>query len=251
MSAAGHVTALGGSAPALRRAEPAAAQGQAARAAPDRAAAAGRVRPWRDVLRARYVRRRCTGWRCSSRPRPSAAGYAVFAARRRSPRLLGAARAARRHALARRRRVRACSQSSLAFLAAGVPDELLRPSNWDALASGIERGISALPGARVPYRGLDQWTRIVIPLGGTMLAVLAALARVLAAALGDRLPVSRRSCCSLSSTRVPAVGARLRRRVPARCAAGAARLAFLRLDDCASPRPARRPRSSSAPRSPR
>ena len=64
---------------------------------------------------------------------------------------------------------------TLAFLAAGVADELLRPDNWDALASGIERGISALPGARVPYRGIDEWTRIVIPLGGTLLAALAAL----------------------------------------------------------------------------
>ena len=60
-------------------------------------------------------------------------------------------------------------------MAAGVPAELLRPGNWDALASGIERGISALPGARVPYRGIDNWTRIVIPLGGTMLTVLSAL----------------------------------------------------------------------------
>jgi hypothetical protein len=63
----------------------------------------------------------------------------------------------------------------LAFLAAGVPDELLRPDRWDALAAGIERGISALPGARVPYRGIDEWTRIVIPLGGTVLVALAAL----------------------------------------------------------------------------
>ena len=51
-----------------------------------------------------------------------------------------------------------CSRSLLAFLAGGISDELLRPGNWDALASGIERGIGALPGARVPYRGIDQWT---------------------------------------------------------------------------------------------
>ena len=55
-----------------------------------------------------------------------------------------------------------------------MPDELLRPDRWDALAAGIERGISALPGARVPYRGIDEWTRIVIPLGGTVLVALAA-----------------------------------------------------------------------------
>jgi protein-glutamine gamma-glutamyltransferase len=64
---------------------------------------------------------------------------------------------------------------ALAFLAAGTADELLRPDNWDELAAGITRGIDALPGARVPYRGIDEWTRLVIPLGGTMLTVLAAL----------------------------------------------------------------------------
>ena len=43
------------------------------------------------------------------------------------------------------------------------------------LAAGIQRGIGDLPGARVPYRGIDQWIRLVIPLGGTVLVVLAAL----------------------------------------------------------------------------
>jgi transglutaminase-like putative cysteine protease len=64
----------------------------------------------------------------------------------------------------------------LAFLAAGVADELLRPDRWGVLAAGIGRGISALPGARVPYRGIDEWTRLVIALGGTLLVALAALA---------------------------------------------------------------------------
>jgi transglutaminase-like putative cysteine protease len=64
---------------------------------------------------------------------------------------------------------------ALAFLAAGTADELLRPDNWDELAAGITRGIDALPGARVPYRGIDEWTRLVIALGGTMLTVMAAL----------------------------------------------------------------------------
>ena len=65
---------------------------------------------------------------------------------------------------------------ALAFLAAGTADELLRPDQWDTLAAGIARGIDALPGARVPYRGIDEWTRLVIPLGGTVLTVVAALA---------------------------------------------------------------------------
>ena len=71
---------------------------------------------------------------------------------------------------------------ALAFLAAGTADELLRPDNWDELAAGITRGIDALPGARVPYRGIDEWTRLVIPLGGTMPDRGRRAARVLAAA---------------------------------------------------------------------
>jgi transglutaminase-like putative cysteine protease len=65
----------------------------------------------------------------------------------------------------------------LAILAGGVADELVRPDRWGELASGIGRGLQALPGVRVPYEGLDQWTRAVIGLGGTVLvAVAAALA---------------------------------------------------------------------------
>ena len=64
---------------------------------------------------------------------------------------------------------------ALALLGGGVADELLRPDRWGALASGINRGIAALPGVRVPYRGLDEWIRIVIPLGGTVLVTAAAI----------------------------------------------------------------------------
>jgi transglutaminase-like putative cysteine protease len=65
---------------------------------------------------------------------------------------------------------------ALAILGGGVADELLRPDRWGALASGISRGIESLPGVRVPYRGLDEWTRTVIPLGGTVLVTAAAIA---------------------------------------------------------------------------
>ena len=41
--------------------------------------------------------------------------------------------------------------------------------------AGAGRGIDALPGVRVPYRGLDEWTRAVIGMGGTLLIVLAGL----------------------------------------------------------------------------
>jgi len=64
---------------------------------------------------------------------------------------------------------------ALSFLAAGLPDEALRPSRWGALASGINRGLAALPGARVPYRGIDEWTRLDLQLGGTVLVALAGL----------------------------------------------------------------------------
>jgi transglutaminase-like putative cysteine protease len=63
---------------------------------------------------------------------------------------------------------------ALAMVGGGVADELLRPDRWGALASGIARGIESLPGVRVPYRGVDEWTRTVIPLGGTVLVVAAA-----------------------------------------------------------------------------
>ena len=64
---------------------------------------------------------------------------------------------------------------ALALLGGGAADEQLMPDRWGELASTISRGISALPGARVPYRGLDESTRLVIGLGGTVLAVAAAL----------------------------------------------------------------------------
>jgi transglutaminase-like putative cysteine protease len=63
---------------------------------------------------------------------------------------------------------------ALAMLAGGVADELLRPDHSGELASGIGRGIQALPGVRVPYEGVDQWTRTVIPVGGTVLVAVAA-----------------------------------------------------------------------------
>jgi transglutaminase-like putative cysteine protease len=63
----------------------------------------------------------------------------------------------------------------LALLAGGIADEDLRPDRWSELMGGVGRGIEALPGVRVPYRGLDEWARMVIGAGGTLLAVVAAL----------------------------------------------------------------------------
>jgi transglutaminase-like putative cysteine protease len=69
----------------------------------------------------------------------------------------------------------ALAGAAAALLGGGVADELLRPDRWGDLAAAIGRGIESLPGARVPYRGIDQWTRTVIGAGGTALTVLAAL----------------------------------------------------------------------------
>jgi protein-glutamine gamma-glutamyltransferase len=64
---------------------------------------------------------------------------------------------------------------ALALLAGGAADEYLRPDRWSVLLTGVGRGVEALPGVRVPYRGVDEWTRLVIGTGGTLLMVLGAL----------------------------------------------------------------------------
>jgi protein-glutamine gamma-glutamyltransferase len=64
---------------------------------------------------------------------------------------------------------------ALALLAGGVGPGLLRPDRWGELSAGISRGVSDLPGVRVPYRGLDDWIRTVIPLGASALVLASAL----------------------------------------------------------------------------
>jgi transglutaminase-like putative cysteine protease len=63
----------------------------------------------------------------------------------------------------------------LAFAASGVPDGLLVPRGWDGLATGLGQGLGAVSTVRTPYDGLDEWTRIVIVLGGCALACVAGL----------------------------------------------------------------------------
>ncbi len=103
------------------------------------------------------------------------AGYAVLVA---AAAILGLLAAGLLHGRARIAAATLVSVGvfALALLAGGVADELLRPDRWGDLAAAIGRGLSALPGARVPYRGLDEWTRLVITLGGTVLATVAAIA---------------------------------------------------------------------------
>jgi transglutaminase-like putative cysteine protease len=64
--------------------------------------------------------------------------------------------------------------AALAAVAGGVPGNLLTPDRWGELSAGIGRGITDLPGVRVPYEGLDTWVRIDIPLGGSALVLAAA-----------------------------------------------------------------------------
>jgi transglutaminase-like putative cysteine protease len=58
-----------------------------------------------------------------------------------------------------------------ALLLAGAPARMLDPDLWDNLAAGVGEGIAALPGLSVPYRGVDEWNRLAMLLGGTALAI--------------------------------------------------------------------------------
>ena len=62
-----------------------------------------------------------------------------------------------------------------AIVAAGIPLRLLVPDAWDDLAAALADGIAAMPGVTVPYRGVDEWVRTSIMLGGTLITVVAAL----------------------------------------------------------------------------
>ncbi|HEV2811775.1 MAG TPA: transglutaminaseTgpA domain-containing protein, partial [Solirubrobacteraceae bacterium] len=61
------------------------------------------------------------------------------------------------------------------LLLAGVPLHLLDLESWGDLASGLGQGIYALPGLNVPYRGVDEWNRIAMLLGGTTAAIVGVL----------------------------------------------------------------------------
>ena len=63
----------------------------------------------------------------------------------------------------------------VALAAAGVPLRFFAPRGWDDLAGGIAQGLGAVSTVRTPYDGADEWTRIVIVLGGGALLGVAAL----------------------------------------------------------------------------
>lgn len=62
----------------------------------------------------------------------------------------------------------------LALATSGIEVRLLLPDRWDVMVTGIGQGLGGLPGVRVPYRGLDEWIRVVIVLGGSLLVTLSA-----------------------------------------------------------------------------
>ena len=62
-----------------------------------------------------------------------------------------------------------------ALLAGGVADEELRPERWSSLLGRIGRGLEALPGVNVPYRGVDEDTMLALGVGGTLIAAAAAV----------------------------------------------------------------------------
>jgi transglutaminase-like putative cysteine protease len=63
----------------------------------------------------------------------------------------------------------------LAALASGLEPKLLLPGHWSDLGAGIGRGLEALSGVTLPYRGADPWPDLTLRLGGALLVTGAAL----------------------------------------------------------------------------
>ncbi|HEX8121998.1 MAG TPA: transglutaminase-like domain-containing protein [Solirubrobacteraceae bacterium] len=78
----------------------------------------------------------------------------------------------------------AVAGAAAALLLAGVPLNLLDRESWGELANGLGQGIEALPGLNVPYRGVDEWNRVAMLLGGTALAVAGVVVAVRRPVLG-------------------------------------------------------------------
>jgi protein-glutamine gamma-glutamyltransferase len=64
---------------------------------------------------------------------------------------------------------------AIAALAAGIPLALLDPRAWNDLFAGVGQGIEALPSMRIPYRGVEEWSRATLLLLGNLLLALAAV----------------------------------------------------------------------------
>lgn len=78
---------------------------------------------------------------------------------------------------------------ALGFASSGIALRVLLPDAWGDLAAGLSQGLGALPGVRVPYRGLDEWTRAVIVLGGTVLVTTSAVVAFMPTGRGRGRPL--------------------------------------------------------------
>jgi len=58
---------------------------------------------------------------------------------------------------------------------AGMPSWYLRPDRWDTLVVDAANGIGTLPSLRMPYRGSNEWVRIVLLAGGGLLLLCSAI----------------------------------------------------------------------------
>ena len=96
------------------------------------------------------------------------------------------ARGARADLRARRHGARRCCSPPSSPPA--IPLRLLVPDAWDDLAAGMAEGIASMPAISVPYRGVDEWVRIAIVLGGVALTGRRRAARLLAGRAPPRTP---------------------------------------------------------------
>jgi transglutaminase-like putative cysteine protease len=62
-----------------------------------------------------------------------------------------------------------------ALIAGGVAPADLWPTHWGHLATSIGDGVGSVGAARIPYTGTDADLRLVIPLGGVLLAAVAGI----------------------------------------------------------------------------
>ena len=127
---------------------------------------------------------------------------------------------------------------------AAWPTSTCGPTTGARCCPGIGRGIDALPGVRVPYQGVDEWTRVVIGRGRHHARRRRRAGRLLAAPRGDGLPAGGADPARHALRRARR-RAQLRRRVPARRAARAARARVPAARE-AAPRTTSRPRPAVA-----
>ena len=182
--AAGHVSAACGTAAA--RGAPA-APGLRARAG----APSGPLLPLADA-RGLRVRRAGAAARCLDGDARAVAGAAAARCRRVAA-IVGLLAAARLPAralavVAAPGSARSCCSPPASPPSCCAPGELERPADGHPA-----RDRATSRASRVPYAGVDPWSRLVIPLGGGLLVAVAGADRVLAAARAQRARPARRA----------------------------------------------------------